>query len=553
MRQRSVLSPSSVVVAVSALGLLVLASCAPRTGFDPRRYPRAHKVLQVDDWHGVQVCDPYRWLEEEQDPAVQEWIAAQNRLTHRALAPFERTRVQIARELEAVYGVDAVSNFVVREGRYFQTRRAGLENHQKVLVRDGSFTAEPRVVLDPNTFSKDGTVALDWWFPSPDGSLIAYGKSASGSERSTLFVRDVATGADLTDVIPFTQYCYVAWNRAGTGFYYNRGPNPADVPEGEENFHMRVYFHKVGTRYEEDRYVWGEGRPVDEEPQAYSSSDYEYVLLNFYRDPAEDDLFFKRLDDDEPFKPVAAGIGAITHGDVVDRQLYLRTNHQAPRFRICTATVEQPGPEHWRNLIPQQRGVIDGFSIVGRKLVVRVSEDVHSRLLIHELDGTLIREIKLPGIGTVSGLSGSLDKPDLFFTFASWVIPTAGYHCDLRTGELTKLHQRECPVALDKYETKQIWYASKDGTQVPMFVVARKDVQLDGNNPTLLYGYGGFNSSFYPYFRPRIIPFLERGGVWVLANIRGGGEFGKVWHEGGRRQDKQKCFDDFYAAGEKLI
>lgn len=555
MRQRSALSLSRVAVAGSVLGLLALAlaSCAPRAGFDPQRYPRAHKVLQVDDWHGVQVLDPYRWLEEEQDPAVQEWIAAENRLTHRALAPFENTRGQIARELEAVYGVDSVSNFVVRKGRYFQTKRAGLENHRRVFVREGSFTAEPRVVLDPNTFSKDATVALDWWFPSPDGSLIAYGKSASGSERSTLFVRDVATGKDLTDVIPFTQYCYVAWNRAGTGFYYNRGPNPADVPKGEENFHMRVYFHKVGTRYEEDRYVWGEGRPVDEEPQAYSSSDHEYVLLNFYRDPAEDDLFFKRLDDDEPFQPVAAGIGAITHGNVVDGQLFLHTNHQAPRYRICTTSVERPGPQHWRDLIPQQRGVISGFAVIDRKLIVQVSEDVHSRLLVYELDGTLIREIELPGIGTVSGLKGSLDKPDLFFTFASWVTPTAVYHYDLRRGELTKLHQRACPVELAKYEAKQIWYASKDGTQVPMFVVARKDVQLDGNNPTLLYGYGGFNSSFFPYYRPRIIPFLERGGVWVLANIRGGGEFGQDWHNGGRRQDKQKCFDDFYAAGEKLI
>jgi len=543
-----------VVVALLAGWLpVVLASCAQAPPFDPAAYPVAQCGDTVDLLHGVEVPDPYRWLEDEQSDRTQAWIEQQNSLTHGTLARFRRVRRDIARELEAVYGVDSVSNFYPHRQRYFLQKRSGLANHSRLLVCEGDYRTEPRVAIDPNKFSADGTVAMDWWFPSPDGSLVAYGKSSSGSEKSTLYIRDVAAGRDLPDVIPFTQYCNVAWNHDGTGFYYNRSPDPATVPPGEENFHMRVYYHEVGSDYAQDRYVWGEGRPIDEEPRPYSSSDHTYLLLNFYRDPANDDLYFGRLDSTEPLRPVADGLNAITTGDVVDGRLFLRTNYQAPRYRICTTTVDRPGPEDWRDLIPQQKGVIDGFNIVDRKLVLRVSEDVHSRLLVYDLDGRLIREIPLPGIGTVSSFTGSLDEPDLFFTFSSWVVPTAAYRYDLRTQALEKLQETACPVDLSKYETTQIWYTSKDGTSVPMFVVARKDVRLDGDNPTLLYGYGGFNASFYPNYRPRIIPFLERGGVWVLANIRGGGEFGQAWHDGGRREYKQNGFDDFYAAAEKLI
>jgi prolyl oligopeptidase len=548
---------------LSAILPVALASCSRPHAFDPSTYPATARVAWVDVLHGIEVPDPYRWLEDEQSADTQAWIKAQNNLTHTTLARFADVREQIGRELEAVYGVDAISNIYSYKDRYFFRKRIGLEDHAKVFVREGDYRGESRAVIDPNTFSTEGTVAMDWWYPSPDGSLIAYGKSSGGSEKSTLYIRDVTAGKDLSDVIRFTQYCSIAWNGRSTGFYYNRSPDPATVPPGEENFHMRVYFHKVGTDYREDRYVWGRGRPIDEEPKPYSSSDHQYLLLNFFRDPSENDLYFAKLDGVNPLEPVAAGLGAITKGDVVDGRLFLRTNHKAPRFRICTTTVDKPMPRYWRDLIPQQKGVIADFAVVDRKLVLHVTEDVHSRLLVYDLDGRFIKEVPLPaagtvtdylpGIGTVSSFSGSLDKPDLFFTFSSWVVPTATYRYDMRTSSMEKLHQRACPVDLSRFDTKQIWFTSKDGTRVPMFVVAGKDVKLDGNNPALLYGYGGFNAGFYPRFRPRILPFLQRGGVWALVNIRGGGEFGQDWHDGGRRENKQNGFDDFYAAGEKLI
>ena len=549
--------------ALSAAGLAVLAGCAHAHGFNPADYPESRRTDTVDTLHGVQVADPYRWLEDEQSEETQDWIEQQNALTEKTVAQFAGVQAQIASELEALYGVDSVSNIVPCGERFFFTKRDGLENHSKVYVREGSYTAEPRVVINPNTFSADGTVAMDWWFPSPKGKYIAYGKSASGSEKSTLYICDVATGENLADEIPHTQYCNVAWNADETGFYYNRCPDPATVPAGEENFHMRVYFHQIGTDYTQDRYVWGKGRPIDEEPRPYASSDGKYVLLNFFRDPSEDELYFGEMGSTEPLRPIAEKLGAITHGNVVDGRLFLLTDYNAPRFRICVTTVDKPTPEHWKDLIPQQKGVISEMSIVDHKLVVHMTEDVHSRLMIYDLDGKFLYEIPLPGVGTVtayeSGIGtvqsfgGSLSKPKLFYTFASWVVPTSTYCYDLQTRKCEKLHQLTCPVDLSRYETTQVWYESNDGERVPMFIVARKDVKLDGNNPTLLYGYGGFNVSFFPYYRPRIIPFLERGGVWALANIRGGGELGQEWHDNGRRDKKQNVFNDFCAAGDKLI
>jgi prolyl oligopeptidase len=542
---------------------MLAVSCGDRRGFDASRYPESRRDDTAETLHGTRVADPYRWLEDEAHPDVQAWVDAQNRLREETLARFAAVRTAVADELEALYAVDATSNIKPCGDRYFFSRRTGGENHPKIYVCEGAYDAEPRVVLNPNTFSADGTVALDWWYPSPDGSLIAYGKSEGGSEKSTLYVRDVVIGRDIPHPIPFTQYCRVAWRADGQGFYYNRCPDPTTVPAGEENFHMKVYFHQVGTSPEQDVYIWGKGRPIDEEPRPYGSSDGTHVLLNFYQDPSKDDLYVAPADGRTKFRPVSAGLGAITRGDVVDGRLFLLTNHEAPRYRMCVTSVDQPEPELWQTLIPQQKGVLDGFDVVGRRLVVHVLDDVRSRLLVYTLDGELEQEVPLPGlgsvsdyvsgIGTVASFGGKLDDPGLFFTFSSWVVPMATYRYDIQTRQLQKLHETTCPVDLSRYETKQLWCTSKDGARVPMFVVARKDLELDGDNPTLLYGYGGFNVGFYPRFRPRIIPFLERGGVWVLANIRGGGEFGSDWHAGGRRALKQNCFNDFYAAAERLI
>ncbi len=540
----------------------LLGCVTPRT-FDSHSYPTARRADTVDVLHGERVPDPYRWLEDEKSPDTQAWLNAQDELTHRTLALLNPLKQELACEFEALFGVEDVSNLFPQRQRYFFTQREPGDNHAKVCVREGDDRATPHVVINPNEFSPDGTVALDWWYPSHDGALVAYGKSAGGTEKSTLYVRDVRTGQDLPDVIPFTQYCSVGWNHDGTGFFYNRCPDPSTVPPGEENFYIRVYFHRLGTGYQEDRYVWGEGRPKDEEPAPYPSSDERWMLLSTSRDPAKNDLYYARLEDGTPLTPIAQGLDALTSGDIVDGRLYIRTNYQAPRYRICATNLLQPEPEHWRDLVPEQAGVLDGYGIVDRKLVVHVTEDLRSRVLVHDLDGKLLEEVPLPGRGTITSyrggtgtftsFSGALDSPNLYFRYSSWVVAPATYCYNLRTHTLEKLHQADCPLDLGPYEGKQLWCTSKDGTRIPFFVVARKDLKLDGHNPTLEWGYGGFNIGFYPEFRASILPFVKRGGVWVYAAIRGGGEFGQAWHEGGRRANKQHSYDDFYAVAEELI
>ncbi len=545
------------------LSLLVVAGCATPRAFDPRSYPAARRDDTADVLHGERIADPYRWLEDEQSADTQAWIKAQDELTSRTLAPLAPLRRELTREYEALFGVDDMSGLVPYRQRFFLSQRAAGDNHAKIAVREGDDQAPPRVVLNPNEFSPDGTVALDWWYPSPDGRLIAYGKSAGGSEKSTLYIRDVQTGGDLPDVIPYTQYCSVAWNAAGTGFFYNRSPDPNTVPKGDENFYIRAYYHQLGTDYSQDRYLWGEGRPKDEEPAPYTSSDEKWMLLSASRDPAKNDLYFAPLDAGTPLTPLAVDLPALTSADILDGRLFIRTNHQAPRYRICTTTIDQPGPDHWRDLIHEQTGVIDSFGLVDRKLVVHVTEDVHSRLFVYDLDGKLLEEVPLPGIGTItsyrsgtgtfSGFAGALDNPNVYFRFSSWAIAPATYRYNLRTHQLDKLHQTACPLDLTQFEGRQRWCTSRDGTRIPFFVVARKDIRFDGDNPTLVWGYGGFNIGFFPEFRASILPFVQRGGVWVYAAIRGGGEFGKSWHEGGRRENKQHCYDDFYAVAEELI
>ncbi len=542
-----------VMFATIALASTGLPSCSLRGGKTKPAYPPAEASGAVDLLHGQAVSDSFRWLEDSNSIETTRWVRRENSLTKRTLAPLEQARLSIAKELECVYSVDSISAVHPHSNRYFTTRHRGLSNHNQVYMAKEDPTGIASLVLDPNAFSTNGAASLDWWYPSPDGSLIAYGRSNNGSELSTLYVRNVVTGEDLPDVIPFTQYCRVAWNPNGTGFYYNRSPDPATVPSGEGNFHMRVYYHALGSPWQQDRNIWGEGRPIDEEPRPYATSDGKHVLLNFYRDPARNDLFLKSMNPEEPFVPVIDGEQAITTGDVFNGTLYLRTNRDAPRFRICTATVDQPGPKSWHELIGQQKGVISDFLVVGGRIVLHIVEDVHSRLLLYDLQGNFLSEVQLPGLGMVADLAGGPESSDLFFSYSSWIQPPVSFRYSLQSGELDELWKTDCPVDLSDFVTKQIWYSSADGTRVPMFVIARRGVPLDGTNPTLLYGYGGFNVSLFPSYRPRIIPFLLRGGVWALANIRGGGEMGQLWHEAGRRENKQRSFEDFYAAAEALI
>ncbi len=516
--------------------------------------PATRTVGHVDELHGVKVADPYRWLENETDPEVLQWVEAQNAHSRSYFDRFAERKAILSRlkELSSVASSSAPS---VVNGRYFFSRHEGLKNHSVLYVRKGSHTAEPTVLLDPNTFSADGTVALDWRSISPDGSLIAYGKSSSGDEKSTLYIKDVQTGKYLPDTIPHTRYCGIAWRKDSRSFVYTRYPAPGEVAEGDEDYYRKVYEHRLGGDWKKDRLIVGDLSTKEEMLGPYANSTNEWLLLSRSVDWSKNDLYFRAADGRESFRPIAVGLDGKVNADLIDGKLYIHTNVGAARYRIVTADPKQPGPEHWKTLIPEPGpgGVITSFTVIDRKLVVSMRDDAHSRIVIHGLDGKLIDEVKLPTLGSVGGVSGEWDGGEFFFGFSSFAYPPANFRYDMRTRKLECIDRMEIDVDPKRYETKQVWFTSRDGTKVPMFVVSKTGIELNGKNPTLLYGYGGFDISITPRFRKGLFVWLDRGGVYASANLRGGGEFGKKWHLEGRRDKKQNVFDDFIAAGEALV
>lgn len=515
-------------------------------------YPTTHLEAVTDIVHGVTIADPYRWLENGDDPEVQAWTERQNALTRSYLDRFPATRQMLTQRLTAIYSAATVSGPRVYGERYFYTRREGSQNHPVVYMKEGAIDAEPRAVLNPNEFSADGTVALDWWFPSPSGALIAYGKSSAGDERSTLYLRDVVTGEDRELAVPRTRSSTVAWDADGGGFLYCRYPEAGSVPAGDEVYYRHVYYHRLGSDWRSDRKVFGEGRPKEEWPKVYPSSDYRYQFLVVQHGWSEEDLYIRRADEQE-FRPIAVGLKARHSGDVLGDKLFLLTNHQAPRCRVVVADPTSRGPETWKELIPEQKGVIQSMTIVGGKLILGVMENAYSRLCVYDTDGKLVTEIELPALGSVAGISGRYDGSELFFRFESFTYPPTVFRYDLGTHQMGVVEQMQVDVDVSRYEVRQVWFNSKDGTRVPMFVIHPQGLELNGDNPTVLCGYGGFNISITPTFLQHPLPFLEAGGVYALANLRGGGEFGEQWHQAGQLEKKQNVFDDMIAAAEKLI
>jgi prolyl oligopeptidase len=538
----------SVRLLAAATVLLVVSAVAAQQP----DYPPTHRDNVVETIHGVQVHDPYRWLENADDPGLAAWVEQQNALTRDHLDRFAGERQQLRRELEGLYEASVMSSPRRFGERYFYRKRDPGQNQSVLYVREGNLNAPARVLIDANKLSEDGTVSLDWWHPSPDGRLVVYGTSAGGNEDTTLYLRDVTTGKDTGLVIPHARHSSVAWDPDGKGFHYTRHPAPGSVPPGDEMYYRRLYYHKLGTDWREDPLVVGEDQPKTASIDCDNSSDYSHQLLYITTDWARNDLYIREPGADE-FTPVVVGLDAQFFGDVAGAKLFVRTNHRAPSYRIFEADVSNPTRQSWKDVVPERTGVIDEFRIVGGRLVVSLLEDVHSRLFVYELDGTLDREIELPALGTVRDLAGRPEHAQLFFRFSSFAYPAVTYQCDLDSGAMHELDRMEIALSPDEFVTKQVWFRSKDGTRVPMFVIHQRGLKLDGSNPAVLNAYGGFNISIRPEFRPGIIPWLERGGVFAIANLRGGGEFGRPWHLAGRKQKKQNVFDDMIAAAEKLI
>jgi len=543
-----------------AVAVVCIPACTGEARPEARReerlnYPVARRENVVDDYHGVKVADPYRWMEDLDSPELKAWIEAENKLTFAWLAGIP-ARESIKKRLTALWNHERYSPPVKRGGRYFFFKNDGLQNQSVLYVAD-SLAEEPRVLLDPNTLSKDGTVALAGLAVSDDGRLLAYGLSVAGSDWVEYKVRRVDTGEDLPDHLKWIKFSGASWTKDARGFYYSRYDEPADPAKLESvNYFQKLYYHRLGTPQSEDRLIyhrpdekeWGfEGRVTD---------DGRYLIISVHQGTERKNRIY--------YVDLGTGTGEVVRllddfdarYDFIDNDgpvFWFLTDEGAPRGRVIAIDIRKPGRGEWREILPQADETLEGVSAIGDRFVAVYLKDAHSQVKVFGLDGRFVCEIELPGIGSVAGFSGRRSDPETFYGFAGFAAPTTIYRYDVRTDRSTVFRRPRVLFDPDAFETKQVFYASRDGTRVPMFITHRRGLKLDGNNPTYLYGYGGFDISLTPRFAVGNVVWMEMGGVYAMPNIRGGGEYGKPWHEAGRLRNKQNGFDDFIAAAEWLI
>jgi prolyl oligopeptidase len=516
-------------------------------------YPPARKGPVVDIYHGVNVPDPYRWLEDPDSKETQKWVAQQNRLTRDFLAD-DTPREKIKARLTKLWDYPKYSAPWRRASRYFFWKNDGLQN-QSVLYVQQTLKHDPKTVINPNLLSPDGTVAVTSTAVSEDATLLAYALSKSGSDEQQIKIRNIDSAADYDETIDYCKFTSVAWKHDGSGFFYDRFPEPNSVPPEDRNNYNRVYWHKLGTPQSQDPLIYE--RPDDKELSFASliTDDGEFLILYVYRGTdVKNRIYYRPVNSSAPFVKLLDKADA--RYDFIgnnDSLFYFNTDLDAPRGKIIAIDVNNPAPKNWCQILSQQDDPIDYVGFINNNFVVAYLHDVHHQLKIYDTSGNLVRQIPLPTLGTVSGLSGKQDHTEMFFSFTSFLFPSTSYRYDFITDRLTVVHEPEIDFDPSPYETRQVFYHSKDGTRVPMFITHKKGLTLDANNPTLLYGYGGFAITLKPSFSVSRLIWLEQGGVYALANLRGGAEYGEDWHKAGMLDKKQNVFDDFIAAAQWLI
>ena len=515
------------------------------------QYPKAEKDGTVDEYFGVKVSDPYRWLENDTSAQTTAWVEAENKVTNAYLQkiPF---RDKLLKRLTELSGYEKIGAPSKHNGKWYFSRNDGLQNQYVIYVKD-QLDGEARVFLDPNKLSSDGTVALKSLSFSHNGRWAAYAISRSGSDWQEFFVIDLQTGELTNDHIEWAKFSDASW--LGDGFYYSAYDRPTEGKEfSNMNAGMKIYYHKIGTPQSDDElFFQNPAEPMrfyeievnDEETLMYLVESGAGAGNNLYvRDLRKKDALFIQMtnDMDYLYSPL------YNEGDC----LYLYTNFGAPKGRIMTANIHQPGVNDWQVLVPEQQNVLSSASVIGRQLVLTYSQDACDHAFVYDLDGKMRHEVKLPMVGSVA-FTGKETEPECFYTFTSFTQPGTVYRYDMITNQSTLYSQPSVKFRLQDYESRQLFFQSKDGTRVPMFITYKKGMKLNGKNPVYLYGYGGFNISLTPYFSASRIPFLEKGGIYAQVNLRGGNEYGEEWHLAGTKMQKQNVFDDFISAAEYLI
>jgi prolyl oligopeptidase len=546
------LTLKSLAVFAVALGVL----CPPAVA-QKLVYPKTKRVDQVDDYFGVKVADPYRWLEDENSPETKQWVEAENRLTFGYLEQIPY-RQQVKARIEKLFNYARYSAPYRRGAYYFFSKNDGLQNQSVVYVQKG-LDGTPEVLLDPNKFSADGTSRLGILSISKDGRYAGYGISTGGSDWEEYHVLDVATKKDLPDdVLKWVKVSGLAWQ--GDGFYYSRYDAPAGNELTAKNEGHKVYYHRVGTPQSADELVYEDKAHPQRFHTVSTTDDGRFALLDISdrgTGKKGNALFFRDAKaGDKQWHPLVAEIGDDDYNvvDNVGDKLLVYTNHNAPNSRVVLVDPKNPDEKNWKDVLPEKPEPLESVSTVGGKLFATYLKDVTTRAYVYSLGGKLENDVQLPGLGVAGGFGGLKDDKVTFYTFTSFNFPPTIYRYDIATRKSTVFRAPEIPgFNPSDYETKQVFVTSKDGTRVPMFLVYKKGIKLDGNNPTLLYGYGGFQISTTPSFSSSRLALLEQGFVYASANMRGGGEYGEKWHEAGTKLHKQNVFDDFIACAEWLV
>ncbi len=579
------------LICALGLGLFVAAALWAQDGSSTTTSalaapPKAKVEVVEDNIHGHKIGDPYRWMEDSNSPATEEYVREQLAYTRSILDPLPG-RAQIHERLKELLSIGTIGTPQIGGKYYFYTRREGSQNQPVLLVREGVH-GKDRPLVDVNQMATDGTIALDWWFPSEDGKYVAYGTSTSGSEESTLRVVETASGKVLPDTLERTRFASVAWKKDNSGFYYSRHPKKGDVPPGEEVYHVKIFYHTLGSDPAKDPLIFGEGRKAEDVPQVQLADDDDrWLLITVFEGWAKSEMYLQDLKGGTAPVEITSGKNFLYNGEVFKGELYILTNDDAPRFHVFVVDAANPKRENWKEIIPQTDAVLESGAILDGKIFAQYEKNASSLLKLFALDGKRVSDIPMPTIGSVTGIGGKWNRREAFFGFHSFTVPPSVYQVDLadaggrrdagatvgRVG--ANLEGGEAgvtgatvgstlkPSLWDKvdapginpaeYEVQQVWFTSKDGTKVPMFVFHKKGLELNGKNPTLLTGYGGFNISETPSFVPGRYVWLEHGGVVAVANLRGGAEFGEDWHRAGMLDKKQNVFDDFISAAEFLI
>ena len=540
-----------------ALALTACSRDEPGPPAAPIEYPETATVEHIDLYHGVEVADPYRWLEDDirESADVDAWVDAQNELTFAYLDSIPERDI-IEKRLTELWDYERYGMPYREGGLYYYSYNDGLQNQDVVYVQE-SLDAGAELLIDPNTWSEDGTVAMASYFPSPDGKHVAYMIQDGGSDWRQARIINVDSGAVLEDELDWLKFTGLSWARDGSGFYYSRYPETSDEEKFQSlNENHAVYFHRLGTTQDADALVysqpdnpeWGYAASVTDDGAhlvitVWKGTDNRYQIV--HQDLADPDgrpeMLIEGFDHDYSL------VGS------VGSELYFRTSKDAPRNRLIAIDVDNPEPENWREVIPEAVDVLDGVSLVGGRIIADYMQDAQTVVKVFDLDGRQTGTVDLPGIGTAGGFQGHFDDPETFFVYTSYNTPTTVNRLDVETGEVTVFRKPDVAFDTDDYVVKQVFYESADGTRVPMFISHHRDFEPNGNTPTMLYGYGGFNISQTPAFSITRLAWMEMGGVYAVANLRGGGEYGEEWHKAGTKLQKQNVFDDFIAAAEYLI